>query len=327
MPKIVVLDGHTLNQGDLSWDTLKALGTVEIYERSAADEIIKRAEQADIILSNKVPISKETIAALPKLKYIGVMATGYNNIAIEAARIRNIPVCNASGYSTTSVAQHVFALILALLNRVEAHHASVQVGQWSQYPDFSYTLQTIHELARKTLGIYGLGKIGNKVADIALAFDMKVLATHKHPIRDARLGVDFVELPELFAASDFISLHAPLSVANRQIVNRNLLEKMRPSAYLINTGRGGLIHEADLKKALINRQLAGVALDVLSQEPPPKDHPLLDVPNCIITPHMAWASLASRTRLMNICVENIKAFLDGKPQNVVNGAYYSFASK
>ncbi|MEM0992391.1 MAG: D-2-hydroxyacid dehydrogenase [Bacteroidota bacterium] len=327
MPKIVVLDGHTLNPGDLSWDTLKALGTVEIYERSAADEIIKRAEQADIILSNKVPISKETIAALPKLKYIGVMATGYNNIAIEAARIRNIPVCNASGYSTTSVAQHVFALILALLNRVEAHHASVQVGQWSQYPDFSYTLQTIHELAGKTLGIYGLGKIGNKVADIALAFDMKVLATHKHPIRDARLGVDFVELPELFAASDFISLHAPLSAANRQIVNRNLLEKMRPSAYLINTGRGGLIQEADLKKALINRQLAGAALDVLSQEPPPIDHPLLDAPNCIITPHMAWASLASRTRLMNICVENIKAFLDGKPQNVVNGAYYSFASK
>ncbi|MEM9886257.1 MAG: D-2-hydroxyacid dehydrogenase [Bacteroidota bacterium] len=318
MPKIVVLDGYALNPGDLDWKALEALGDLTIYDRTEKENLFQRAKDADIILSNKVPITKEIIETLPNLKYIGVMATGYNNIDTAAARAQNIPVCNASGYSTSSVAQHVFALMLALLNRVVAHNDSVQKRVWSNSLDFCYTLNPIHELAGKTMGIYGLGKIGNKVADIALSFEMEVLATHRHPVRDARLGVDFVELEQLFEASDFVSLHAPLSADNQQIVNRDLLHRMRPTAYLINTGRGGLINELDLKKALENKRLAGAALDVLSSEPPPEHHPLLGLDRCLVTPHIAWASVEARTRLLQTCVENIKAFLNGKPQNVVN---------
>ncbi|MEM6698838.1 MAG: D-2-hydroxyacid dehydrogenase [Bacteroidota bacterium] len=316
---ITILDGYTLNPGDLNWSMIEQLGDTTIYDRTSAEQVVERAKNADILLSNKVVLSKIILDQLPRLKCIVVMASGYNNIDVEAAKERAIPVCNASGYSTPGVAQHVFVLILACLNKVETYNQSVQNGDWSKSPDFCYTLNSIHELTGKTLGIYGLGKIGNKVVDIALAFDMKVLATHKHPIRDAREGVSFVDLESLFEQSDFISLHAPLNESNQQIVDRDLLSKMKSTAYLINTGRGGLIQELDLKEALENGQLAGAALDVLSSEPPQNGNPLIGTKNCILTPHVAWASFQSRERLMQICADNIKGFLENNLQNVVNG--------
>jgi glycerate dehydrogenase len=252
------------------------------------------------------------------LKCICVTATGYNNVDLQAARERGIPVCNAVGYSTDSVAQHVFALLLALTNKVYQHHISVQAGEWQRSDDFAYTLHTLPELAGKIFGIYGFGRIGQRVADLAQAFGMKILATHKHPERDARPGVEFVSLEELFERSDVTSLHAPLSEANREIVNAQLLQRMKSTAYLINTGRGGLIQEADLKLALQEGQLAGAALDVLSTEPPKEGNVLISAPNCILTPHLAWASLEARQRLMDITLNNIRAFQAGAPQNVVN---------
>ncbi|MEM8528358.1 MAG: D-2-hydroxyacid dehydrogenase [Bacteroidota bacterium] len=316
---IVILDGYTLNPGDLNWSAIEALSNTTIYDRTTPEQVVERAKDAEIILSNKVVLSKEVLDQLPKLKCIVVMASGYNNIDLEATKERNIPVCNASGYSTPGVAQHVFALILACLNKVETYNESVQDGDWAKSPDFCYMLNSIHELAGKTLGIYGLGKIGNKVVDIALAFEMQVLATHKHPVRDAREGVEFVKLESLFEQSDFISLHAPLNKSNQQIVNRDLLSKMKSTAYLINSGRGGLLHEADLKAALEEEQLAGAALDVLSSEPPQAGNVLIGAKNCIITPHIAWASFESRQRLIQICADNIKGFLEGNLQNIVNG--------
>lgn len=315
---IVALDGHTLNPGDLSWEAIQALGTLKIYARSTQAEALERAKKADILVLNKFVVSAELIAALPQLKCICVSATGYNNVDITAAKARNIPVCNAVGYSTTSVAQHVFALLLKLTNEVDLHHKSVQAGDWSNCLDFSYSLSPLEELAGKTMGIYGFGRIGQKVANIAHAFDMKILATHKHPERDARPNVDFVSLETLFSKSDAISLHAPLSDANFEIVNKDLLKLMKPSAYLINTGRGALIQELDLRNALQERQLSAAALDVLSVEPPPISHPLIGLSNCIVTPHQAWGSQAARRRLMDITAENIKAFLADSPQNVVN---------
>ncbi len=315
-PKIVALDGYTLNPGDLSWEAIAAFGDFEVYDRSTAKEALVRAKEADILLLNKFVLSSELIDKLPHLKCVCITATGYNNVDLEATKARKIPVCNAVGYGTTAVAQHVFALLFALTNQVAAHHASVQQGRWSANPDFCYWLNPIEELAGKTMGIYGFGRIGQKVADLALAFDMKVLATHKHPKRDAHPKIDFVELETLFSKSDVISLHAPLSDTNYQIVNQELLAQMRPSAYLINTGRGGLIHELDLKEALLNKELAAAALDVLSVEPPPEHHPLFGIENCIITPHQAWASQAARQRLMDITAMNINAFLENKPQNV-----------
>lgn len=316
---ITILDGYALNPGDLNWSIIEQLGSTTIYDRTPSKQIVERAKDADIILSNKVILSKTVLDQLPNLKCIVVMASGYNNIDLAAAKERGIPVCNASGYSTPGVAQHVFALILACLNKVEIHSKSVQDGDWAKSPDFCYTLNSIHELAGKTLGIYGLGKIGSKVVDIALAFEMKVLATHKHPVRDAREGVSFVDLESLFEQSDFISLHAPLNESNQQIVNLDLLSKMKSTAYLINTGRGGLIHESDLREALENDRLAGAALDVLSSEPPQNGNPLMGAKNCILTPHIAWASFESRERLMQICADNIQGFLKGNLQNVVNG--------
>ena len=317
-PKIVVVDGHTLNPGDLSWNKLKALGEVAIFEHSTPAEIIERGKEASVILSNKAILNKEILDQLPRLKCICVLASGYNNIDIAVARARQIPVCNAVGYGTTSVAQHVFALALELTNNIALHHQSVQNGDWSRNRDFSYFKKPITELAGKTMGIYGLGRIGQKVADIALAFEMKVLATHKHPKRDARPNVNFVSIEELFVQSDLVTLHAPLTSQNKGIVNAILLQLMKPTALLINTGRGDLINEVDLKTALETGILAGAALDVLSVEPPPSDHILLGLPNCLITPHQAWASQEARERMMEITVANIKAFLKGKPQNVVN---------
>ncbi|WP_421948868.1 D-2-hydroxyacid dehydrogenase [Phaeodactylibacter xiamenensis] len=316
--KIIALDGRTLNPGDLSWEGLSTFGEYEIHDFTPKEQVVERGRPADILLVNKVVLGKNELAQLPNLNCICVTATGYNNVDLQAARERGIPVCNAVGYSTDSVAQHVFALLLALTNKVYQHHISVQAGEWQRSDDFAYTLRTLPELAGKIFGIYGFGRIGQRVADLAQAFGMKILATHKHPERDARPGVEFVSLEELFERSDVISLHAPLSEANREIVNAQLMQRMKSTAYLINTGRGGLIQEADLKLALQEKQLAGAALDVLSTEPPKEGNVLISAPNCILTPHLAWASLEARQRLMDITLNNIRAFQAGAPQNVVN---------
>ncbi|MCB0586485.1 MAG: D-2-hydroxyacid dehydrogenase, partial [Phaeodactylibacter sp.] len=249
-PRIVVLDGHTLNPGDLSWAKLRAMGQVNIYDHSTPKEIPERAGSADIILVNKAIIDKEQLERLPSLKCICVTASGYNNIDVERAAERQIPVCNAVGYGTDSVAQHVFALLLELTNRVRAHHETVLEGEWGRSRDFCYTLGAIPELSGKVMGIYGFGRIGQRVASIAQAFGMEVIATHKHPERDARPGVSFVPIDTLFEKSDVISLHAPLTPENRRVVNAGRLALMKRTAYLINTGRGGLIDEPALKLAL-----------------------------------------------------------------------------
>lgn len=318
-PSIVVLDGFTLNPGDLSWSKLKSLGHTQIYDFSPAETIIERSEHATIILTNKAIIDEKVLQSLPHLECICVTATGFNNVAIDQAAARKIPVCNVVGYGSNSVAQHVFSMILAWTNKIESHYQTVIDGQWSKSNHFSYTISTIQELAGKTIGIYGLGKIGQKVADIALGFGMQVIANHKHPERDQREGIRFVDLQTLFAESDFITLHAPLSKENAHIVNRESLSWMKPNALLINTGRGGLINETDLLAALKSNQIGGAALDVLDVEPPSATHPLIGLPNCIITPHMAWASKEARQLLLDTTIENIMAFLSGKPINVVNG--------
>lgn len=316
-PNIVVLDGYTLNPGDLSWDKLQALGNVKIYDHSKPEEVIPRAGEAQIILANKQKLSREILQALPELRCISVTATGYNNIDTAATEELGITVCNVSGYGTTAVAQHVFALMLHFLNQVADHHADVIAGGWSEKEDFAYTLSPITELAEKTLGIYGFGQIGQQVGKIGHAFGMRVISKHKHPERDVKSWVRFVDLEELFRESDFLSLHAPLTNENTGLVNAARLATMKPTAYLINTGRGGLVQEADLKAALENDQLAGAGLDVLSQEPPPADHLLFGVKNCVITPHNAWASREARQRLMDQTVDNVAAFLHGEPVNVV----------
>ena len=317
-PRIVVLDAHTLNPGDLSWSRLRSLGRVELYEQSEGKEIVDRSRDADILLVNKVVIDREAIEQLPKLQFICVTATGYNNVDEVAAAERNIPVSNAVGYSAESVAQHTFALLLELTNHVGLHNRSVKRSDWSKQTHFSYHLQPMVELAGKTMGIYGFGSIGQQVGAIANAFGMEVIAKHKHPERDARPWVRFVDIDTLFSKSDVVTLHAPLTEENAQFVDAERLKTMNREAFLINTARGGLINEADLKQALKEGVLAGAALDVLSEEPPPADHPLFEVENCLITPHQAWATKEARERLMDISVENVKAFLKGEPQNVVN---------
>lgn len=317
VPQIAVLDGYTLNPGDLSWALIESLGQASIYDYTAPEDLKARAQGKQVLVVNKVSISAKLMRQLPDLKLITLTATGYNNIDIEAAKALNIKVCNIRGYGSATVAQHVFAMMLSFTNQVIRHHESVQQGDWSAQSNFCYTLGTMHELAGKTMGIYGFGKIGQKTGALAQAFGMEVLAHHKHPERDARPGVTFVSVEQLFEASDFISLHAPLSEANTGFVNTKLLRTMKPTAIIINTGRGGLINEADLKEALEQGWIAGAGLDVLSVEPPPKDHPLLGVPNCILTPHNAWASQEARQRLIDETEANILAFLQGEPRNVV----------
>ncbi len=319
MTRIVALDGYTLNPGDLSWKAIEELGPFTVYDRTQAEQTVERSIDADILLVNKHILSAEIIDQLPNLKCICVTATGFNNVDIDHAASKNIPVSNVAGYSTSSVAQHVFSFILHFMNKPQLHNEAVQKGKWANHPDFSFHLPPYHSLERKILGIYGFGRIGQKVAEIAQAFNMQVIATHKHPLRDRQAGIQFVHLEELFETSDFISLHAPLNVDNVGIVNRQLLSRMKSTAYLINTARGPLINELDLKDILEKKKIAGAGLDVLSNEPPPADHPLFGLPNCTITPHMAWASVEARRLLMNKTVDNIKAFLEDRPRNVVNG--------
>lgn len=315
--KIIALDAQTMNPGDLSWDPIGELGELTVYDHTPPERVTERAAEAEILLVNKVQLRREELEALPKLRCICVTATGYNNIDVPAARERGIPVCNAVGYSSDSVAQHVFALLLELTNRVGAHDRSVREGDWEQSLDFSYTLGRIPELAGRTFGIYGFGRIGQRVGELARAFGMEVLATHTHPDRDARPWVRFVSLDELFAASHVISLHAPLREENRGLINADRLAAMKSEAYLINTGRGGLVDEPALAAALETGEIAGAAVDVLSTEPPADGNVLIGAPNCLVTPHVAWATREARERLLEITAENVRAFLEGRPRNLV----------
>jgi glycerate dehydrogenase len=317
-PNIVILDGHTLNPGDLSWAPLKALGRCFIYEYTPTELMVERCRPADIVIVNKAVLTAETIREIPHLKCICVTATGVNIVDLEAARERGVPVCNVVGYGAYSVAQHVFALLLALTNRVAEHNQSVHLGDWSVQRHFSYSLFPLVELAGKTMGIYGLGQIGRQAARIAQAFGMEVIAHHKHPQRDQMAGVRFVDLDTLFRESDVLSLHAPLTAGNAGLINSENLAKMKPTAYLINTGRGGLVDEPALEHALRAGLIAGAGLDVLAVEPPPAGHPFFNLPNCLITPHQAWATREARLRLLEETVENIRAFLRDAPRNIVN---------
>ena len=315
--KIVVLDAFAMNPGDLSWEQLKNIGDTDIYDRSLPQESIKRVSNAEIILTNKALVNKDVIDAAPNLKYIGVMATGYNVVDITEAHKRNIIVTNVPSYSTASVAQLTFAFILELANHTSLYAQSVKNGDWVRSKDFSYHLKPIKELQNKMLGIIGFGQIGQNVATIALAFGMKVISSHKHPERDKMEGVSFVDEKTCFSEADIVSLHCPLNKDNFEFVNKELLASMKRKAFLINTSRGGLVNETDLAEALNHEIIAGAALDVLSTEPPSENNPLLHAKNCLINPHVAWATFESRTRLMKTVVNNVEAFLKGKPENVV----------
>ena len=317
--KIVVLDGYTLNPGDLSWEPFKALGGFETHDRTPAALTVERARDAGIVLTNKTILGRAEIAALPRLRYIGVLATGYNVVDIEVARERGIPVCNVPEYGTANVAQAAFALLLELTNR-DGHHAqTVREGRWTAATDFCYWDFPLVELSGLTLGIVGYGRIGRAVGRIGRAFGMKVLAAdgRAEPAGD---DVRFVDLDTLFRESDVVTLHCPLTPETKEIINAARLAQMKPTAFLVNTARGGLVNEADLADALNHARLAGAGLDVLSVEPPPADNPLLRAKNCIITPHIAWATRNARARLLNVAADNLRAWLRGQPQNVVNAA-------
>ncbi len=316
--KIVLLDGYTLNPGDLDWGPLKALGKCAIYPRTDANELLDRAQGAEIILTNKSPLSAATIDTLPELKYIGVLATGVNIVALEAARQRNILVTNVPGYGNHSVAQMTFALLLELTQQVGHHGTLVKKGEWSASPDFSLRDRPLTELAGKTLGIVGYGQIGRQVARIARAFDMQVVVHTAHPQQYQQQGAPrFIGIDTLFSEADIISLNCPLTAETEQLVNTAQLARVTQGALLINTGRGQLIDESAVTEALEKGYLGGYASDVLSQEPPAADNPLLSAPNCIITPHIAWATREARQRLLDQVVANITAYQAGTPINRV----------
>lgn len=318
--RIVVLDGHTLNPGDNPWDELAALGELVVHDRSAPDEIVPRARGAAVALTNKTHLDAATLAALPELRYVGVLATGYNVVDVAAARAHGVTVTNVPEYGTDFVAQHVFALLLELANAVGEHDAAVHAGEWQRCPDFSFWTRPLLELAGLTMGIVGYGRIGRRVGDVARALGMRVLASARpgSPLPPATATETWCELEELFAASDVVTLHCPLTADNERFVNARLLARMKRSAFLINAARGPLVDEAALARALTDGTIAGAGLDVVSAEPIRADNPLLRAPNCVITPHVAWASLAARRRLMATAVGNVRAFLAGAPVNVVS---------
>jgi glycerate dehydrogenase len=316
--KIVVLDGYALNPGDLSWDGLRALGETTVYDRTAEADVVSRAVEANIVLTNKTPLRASTLAKLPRLRCVSVLATGYNVVDVEAAKALAVPVCNVPTYGTYSVAQHTFALILELCHRVGLHADDVRAGGWSRKPDWSYSHAPLMELAGKTLGLVGYGRIAQQVAKIGAAMGMTVLAHSPSRVTGGDGVARFVTLETVLAEADFVSLHCPLTPANQGLINDETITRMKRSAYLINTARGALVVEADLAAALNSGRLAGAALDVLSAEPPPAENPLLTAAHCLVTPHNAWATREARTRLMAATVENVRAFLSGTPQNVVN---------
>lgn len=317
--KIVVLDGYTLNPGDNPWDALAQLGELTVYDRTPAEQVVARAGEAEIVLTNKTLLTAATLAQLPRLRFVAVLATGYNVVDGVATRARGIPVSNVPEYGTDSVAQHVFALLLELCHHVGLHDEAVKAGEWVHSADFCFWKSTPIELAGLTMGIVGLGRIGGRVGALAHAFGMNVLAAGGTRRDDPGYRpFAWTEIPHLFAAADVISLHCPLTADNAGFVNRDLWRHVKPSAFFINVARGGLVDEAALADALNAGQLAGAAVDVVSAEPMRAENPLLRARHCIITPHIAWASLAARRRLMAATLKNVEAFLAGRPINVVN---------
>lgn len=315
--KIVVLDGYTLNPGDLAWDRISALGTLEVYDRTADDLVVARARGAEIVLTNKVHFSAEILRQLPELRYIGVLGTGYDIVDVAAARARGIAVTNVPTYGTASVAQFAMALLLELCHHAGLHNDAVRAGEWSRSADWSFWKTPLVELAGKTIGIVGFGRIGRQTGEIARAFGMRVVAHDAHP-HNAPEWPDFrwLALDELLTVSDVVSLHSPLLPETAGMIDARALALMKPTAFLINTARGPLVVDQDLADALNEGRLAGAALDVLSLEPPP-NNPLVGARNCIVTPHIAWATREARARMMTIAAENLEAFLKGTPQNVV----------
>lgn len=315
---IVVLDGYTLNPGDLSWADLETLGECTVHDRTPPELTIERCRGAEIVLTNKVVLAGEAIQSLSNLKYIGMLATGYEVIDLSAASDKGVTVCNVPDYSTHTVAQMVFALLLELAHHVGHHDRTVHQGKWTASPDYTYWDYPLIELSGLTMGIVGFGRIGQAVAALAEAFGMKVLANRKPSSPFDAPTVTFTDLETLFAESDVVSLNCPLTEQTRGVVDDRLLSRMKPTAFLVNTGRGQVVNETDLAEALNSGRIAGAALDVLAVEPPQSDNPLLAAKNCIITPHLAWATRAARQRLMDTVVANIRAFLSGEPQNVVS---------
>jgi glycerate dehydrogenase len=316
--KIVILDGHTLNPGDLSWEELEKLGDCQIYDRTPSALVVQRARDADILLTNKTPVSRRAIFQLTNLKYIGVLATGFNIVDIQAAREKDIPVTNVPTYGTKSVAQMTLALILELTQHAGLHTDMVRKGHWSLSKDWCFWKKPLIELDESTMGIIGYGRIGQATGRLGTAFGMKVIATDPLLPTGKHRDIRIVDLDTLLQESDFICLHCPLTPETDQMINLDKIRLMKKSTFLINTSRGQLINEHDLAKALNEGRIAGAGLDVLRVEPPTPDNPLLNAKNCLITPHIAWATKAARTRLMKVVIENLKAFLNDRPQNVVN---------
>ena len=317
--KIVILDGHAVNPGDLSWNAFRELGELEVFDRTSEGDTVSRARDADAVLTTRTPLSAATIAQLRRLRYIGVVFTGYDQVDLNAARERKIVVTNVPTYGSASVAQLVFALLLELCHHVGLHSEATRAGEWSRSSDFSFWKTPLIELEGKTMGIVGFGRIGRDVAEIALAMGMHVIASDAARTETPDWpGFRWCELDELMAAADVISLHCPLLPQTRGIINAASLSKVKPSAFLINTSRGPLIIEQDLANALNEGRLAGAGVDVLSIEPPSQNNPLLHAKNCLVTPHIAWATKEARMRLVDTAVTNLKAFLEGHPVNVVN---------
>jgi glycerate dehydrogenase len=315
--RLTILDAHTANPGDLSWNGLQSLASSTVHERTPVDQIIERARDAELVLTNKTVLSRDTITALPKLRYIGVLATGYNVVDIEAAKERGVVVTNVPGYGTPSVAQAVLALLLELTNHVGHHAQTVREGRWSRCADFCYWDGTLVELEGRTMGILGYGTIGERVAKIGLALGMRVIANRRHWKEEPLGGVERASQEEVFAQSDVLSLHCPLTDETKHLIRRETIAQMKATAFLINTARGPLVLEQDLADALNDGRLAGAGLDVLSTEPPKSDNPLFTAKNCIITPHIAWASKEARARMIEIATENVAAFQRGEPVNRV----------
>jgi glycerate dehydrogenase len=314
---ITVLDGYTLNPGDNPWDRVSMLGTFVCHDRTPAELVVERAKDADIILTNKTPLSADTLAKLPKLKFVSVLATGYNVVDVKAARTRGVVVSNVPTYATDTVAEYVFSLLLNFYRQPQLHSDLIKQGEWPRR-EWSFWNTPLTELAGRTIGIVGFGRIGQRVGEIATAFKMKVLANDVFRGNPPSYPFAWREVPELFAGSDVVTLHCNLTPENTGMVNKTLLARMKPTAYLINTARGPLVNDADLAEALSKRKLGGAALDVVTTEPIRPDSPLLKAPNITLTPHIAWAALAARRRLMEVTAENVAAFLAGKPIHVVN---------
>ena len=315
--RLVILDAYTTNPGDLSWGPVEALADCTIHDRTAPADVAARVGNADAVMLNKAVLDARTIAQAPNLKYVGILATGYNTIDLAAAKQRGLVVANVPGYSTASVAQHAFALLLELTNKIGAHSADVRAGGWARNPDYCYRLGRLTELAGLTLGIVGFGQIGQATARIGQALGMRVLANRRDVSAPPPAGVEYADLDRIFAESDVVSLHCPLTPATAGLVDARRLAQMKPTAFLINSSRGPLVVEADLAAALRDNRIAGAAVDVLSTEPPAPDNPLLSAPRCLVTPHVAWATDAARRRLIQIAADNLRAYLEGRPANLV----------